>query len=254
MRRLALLVCLLPLSAAVAEAPVSFFRDVAPVLKRNCHSCHRPGKAKGGLDLSTFAAVMRGGGEGTVLIAGKPHESLLIESVSGEEPEMPKDGEPLSAEERGTIERWIAQGAKNDTPADAGSRRPSAPPVYRALPAVTALAWSPDGALLAVAGYHEVILRSGDGAQVIARLVGESPRIESLAFSADGKLLAAAGGAPSESGEIQLWDVAERRLVRSIKTTADTVYGVSLSPDATRVAVGCADGDRRGSDALRQPH
>jgi WD40 repeat protein len=101
---------------------------------------------------------------------------------------------------------------------------------------------------LAIAGHHEVVLRSADGTETVARLIGDSPRVEALAFSTDGKVLAACGGAPSEFGEIQIWDVANRALIRSIKTSNDTVYGVSLSPDATRVAVGCADKLARAFD------
>ncbi len=232
----------LPLAAlAEEEKPVSFFREITPILKQNCNGCHRPGKAKGGLDLTNFAAVMKGGKHGAIVHAGVTKDSELLEQIIGEAPEMPKEGEPLTPPEIAVFERWIAQGAKDDTPADAGIHKLSAPPEYRARPAIAALAWSPDGALLAVPGWHEVLLHSGDGAQIVARLVGESPRIESLAFSPDGKLLAVAGGAPSEYGEIQIWNVAERALVRAIKTTNDSVFGVSFSPDATKVAVGCAD-------------
>ncbi len=221
--------------------PVSFAREVMPILKHNCNGCHRPGKTKGGLDLTTFAALLKGGKNGASVAAGKAHESAMWEQITGDEPEMPKDGDPLTAEEVTTIERWIAQGASDDTVAGAATHKLAAPPQYRALPAVSALAWSPDGGTLAVSGFHEVVLHDGEDGQMIGRLVGESPRVESLAFSTDGKLLAVAGGAPSEYGEIQLWDMAKRQLVRSIKTTTDSVYGVSFSPDGTRVAVGCAD-------------
>ena len=223
------------------DSPVSFHREVLPILRRNCFACHKPGKTKGGLDLTSFAALMKGGKDGASLKPGDPQASRIVEDITGDEPEMPKEGEPLTPAETGTIARWIAQGAQDDTPAGGITHQLAAPPIYTALPAVAAMAWSPDGALFAVAGYHEVVLHSGDGAQVAARLVGQSPRVESLAFSPDGKLLAVAGGAPSEYGEIQLWDVAARTLTRSIRATADTLYGVSFSPDAQQVAVGCAD-------------
>jgi WD40 repeat protein len=233
--------------AAVAE-PVSFHREIAPILRANCVSCHKPGKAKGGLDLTMHAALVKGGKHEGDVVPGKASESGLIDSISGEEPEMPKEGEPLSSAEVALLRRWIDEGAKDDG-ASVVSRRPASPPIYRKLPAIPAIAYSPDGSLLAIAGHHEVILRSADGAQVVARLVGDSPRIEGLAFSADGKVLAACGGAPSEFGEIQVWDVLSRSLRRSIKTSNDTVYGVSLSSDASRVAVGCADKLVRAFDA-----
>ncbi len=228
-------------SLRAADSAVSFFKEVVPILRANCIGCHRPGKLKGGLDLSTHAALMKGGKHGAAVKPGSVKDSVLWENISGDEPEMPKDADPLSKDELSIIERWIAQGAKDDTPQDGGLHRLAAPPVYRALPAVSALAWSPDGTLLAVSGYHEVLLHAGDGSRIVARLAGEASRIESLAFSADGKTLAIAGGVPSEYGQIQLWDVAERKQIRTIQITGDVVYGVSISHDGTRVAAGATD-------------
>jgi hypothetical protein len=224
----------------ICAEPVSYHREVLPILRANCVSCHKPGKTKGELDLTTHAALLKGGKHGETVVPGKPEGSAIVESITGAEPEMPKEGEPLTAGEVSILTRWIAEGAKVDAAAPLATA-PMTPPVYRALPAISAIAFSPDGGLLAIAGHHEIILRSADGQQVVARLLGDASRLEALAFSGDGKLLAACGGSPSEFGEVQVWNVAERKLVRSIRTSGDTVYGVSFSPDATRVAVGCAD-------------
>ncbi len=229
------------LPGAHAET-VSFFRDVRPILRANCVGCHKPGKTKGGLDLTTHAALLKGGESGDILQPGHAEDSELFTQVEGAEPEMPKDAEPLLPAEVALLQRWIAEGAKDDTPADPGAaHRLAAPPAYQRAPAIAALAWSPDGAVLAVAAWHEVLLRSGDGEVLLGRLVGESPRVEALAFSPDGKQLAIAGGAPSEYGEIQLWDLAEKKLIRSIKASNDCFFGISWSPDGSKIAVGCAD-------------
>jgi WD40 repeat protein len=229
---------------------VSFSRDVWPILRANCASCHRPSKLKGQLDLTSMAALIRGGENGEVVKKGAPADSSLIAVVSGDEPEMPPEGAPLSAAEVALLERWISEGAVDDTPVDGlGTRRPEQSPRYHALPAVPALAFSPDGSILAVAGHHEIIVHRGDGSAITGRWLGNSPRIESLAFSRDGKFLAAGGGAPSEFGEIQLWDVAAGTLVRSIRAGSDTLYGVSWSDDGTRLAVGGADKLVRAFDA-----
>ena len=236
--RLLILLCFAP---AVFAEPVSFFREVRPILRANCAGCHKPGKTKGGLDVTTHVAILKGGKSGALKV-GHSADSELFSQIDGAEPEMPKDGEPLTAQEVALIRRWIDEGASDDTPADPGIvHRLATPPVYRSAPSIVALAWSPDGATLAVSAWHEVILRSGDGGTLIARLVGDSPRVEALAFSPDGKRLAIAGGAPSEFGEVQIWEVATRSLVRSIKASNDNFHGVSWSPDGTRVAVGCAD-------------
>jgi WD40 repeat protein len=103
--------------------------------------------------------------------------------------------------------------------------------------------------LLAISGYHEVLLHKGDGSEIVARLIGLSERIESIAFSPDGKRLAVAGGSPGRFGEIQVWDVPRRKLRLSVPVTFDTVYGVSWSHDGNKIAFGCADNTVRAIDA-----
>ena len=58
------------LSAFAEENPVSYYRDVVPVFKRNCNACHRPGKAKGQLELTSFAMLMKGGKHGDTVKPG----------------------------------------------------------------------------------------------------------------------------------------------------------------------------------------
>ena len=98
-------------------------------------------------------------------------------------------------------------------------------------------------------GFHEVLLWKADGSELVGRLVGLSERVESLAFSPDGKKLAVTGGRPARMGEVQVWDVAKRKLALSVPVTYDTVYGVSWSPDGTKIAFGCADNTVRAIDA-----
>src|SRR5436309_1683130 len=116
-------------------------------------------------------------------------------------------------------------------------------------PVIASLDYSPDGQFLAVAGFHEVLLCSADSGQLVARLVGLSERIQSVKFSPDGTQLAVTGGLPARMGEVQVWDVAKRTLKLSVPVTYDTVYGVSWSPDGSKIAFGCADNTVRAIDA-----
>src|SRR6266853_1948502 len=50
-------------------------------------------------------------------------------------------------------------------------------------------------------------------------------------------------------GWIQVWDAASGKLRRSMTVTGDTVFGVSISPDASRIAAGCTDNTVRIFDA-----
>jgi WD40 repeat protein len=163
---------------------------------------------------------------------------------------MPKGKPPLVPAEIDLVRRWIAEGAKDDTPRTAiDTISEKNPPAYKLPPVITSLDYSPDGSLLAVSGYHEVLLHKSDGSELVARLVGLAERIQSVAFSPDGKSLAVAGGSPGRFGEVQVWDVAKKKLRYSVSVTYDTLYGVSWSPDSSKIAFGCADNSIRAIDA-----
>jgi WD40 repeat protein len=154
-------------------------------------------------------------------------------------PQMPIGQPPLPAEQIAVLKAWIAAGAKDDTPATA--RDTGKPISYSQAPVITALAFSPDGATIAVSAYREVLLIPASGTAPARRLGGMSERFHGLAFSADGTKLIAAGGTPARFGEVQVWDTAAAKLLRSMTLTGDTVFGGTLSPDGTTVAVGCSD-------------
>ena len=235
------------------QEKVSFEREVVPLLRARCHGCHQPAKAKGKLNLTRYDTLMRG--EDPVVVPGKPEESLLLELVmpfEDESPEMPEDADPLSAEEVDVLRRWIAEGAVDDSTAKPGPLVDAKhPPVYPCLPVVTSLAYSPDGSMLAVTGWHEVFLYPAQDKEglPLARLVGMSPRIESLCFSPDGKSLAVGCGTPGMEGEIQVWNVQGQKLALSIRATFDTLRGLSWSPDGSRIAFGCSDRSLRVVEA-----
>jgi WD40 repeat protein len=236
-------------------AGVSYYKDVRPLFQQNCQGCHQPAKAQGGFVMTDVASLLRSAdSDKPGVVPGKPENSYLLDEirVADGKAEMPKNGSPLTAAQYAVVETWIRQGAIDDTPASAKATAIDAehPPVYSAPPVVTSLAFSPDGKRLAVTGYHEVLVYSADGKKLEARLVGLSERVQALAFSPDGKWLAAAGGDPGRFGEVQVWDVEKARLKLAAPITFDTLYGLSWSPDGTKLAFGCADNTVRAVDAL----
>lgn len=94
--------------AVHAEDGGKFGDSIGPLLKERCVKCHGPAKAEAKLDLSTAAAVAKGGENGPIVAPHAVDESLLWERIeSGEMP--PK--QPLKAEEKERIRRWIIAGA-----------------------------------------------------------------------------------------------------------------------------------------------
>ena len=71
-----------------------FFREkIATVLQQRCVSCHQQRYLKGGLDLTRLKSLLKGGESGPAIVPGKPDESLLLDMIAGDEPEMPKTTE-----------------------------------------------------------------------------------------------------------------------------------------------------------------
>src|SRR5438552_8544915 len=201
--------------AAASKAPgakpaasVSYYRDIRPILQANCQGCHQPAKNKGGYVMTEFKRLLSGGdNEGAAIVPKHPEQSAILKMVTPMDSEvrMPKGKTPLLDSEVALLQSWIQQGAEDDTPADARRHYDSEhPPVYSRPPVITSLDFSPDGKLLAVAGFHEVLLydsgRSADFQSAVsqvsnlqpklaARLIGLSERVQSLRFSPDGQFL-----------------------------------------------------------------
>lgn len=95
-----------------SHAEVSFTGDVLPLLEKHCWECHSEQSAELGLKLDTYEGVMAGSDYGTVVEAGDPDGSLLIDMM--ESGDMPEDGDPVPAAEIEVIRNWIAEGASNN--------------------------------------------------------------------------------------------------------------------------------------------
>lgn len=96
-----------------------FERKIRPLLVEHCYECHSA-EAKtihGGLRLDTAEGLLRGGDSGPALIAGKPAESLLIQTVLYDgDIEMPPAGK-LPESDIAQLQQWVRQGAAHP-PAD----------------------------------------------------------------------------------------------------------------------------------------
>ena len=251
---------------AVADEPdqvISFNRDVRPLLAEKCFGCHQPAREQGGYVMTQFDRLV-GSGESNeaAIVPSNPGASRLLELITpvDGEAEMPPNAAPFIEAELAIIRTWIEQGAKDDAPTRETSHFSlENPPKYSHLPNLSALDLSPDGRLLAVSGFNEVLLLSFNDQPAVSaipvtaslnrRLIGLSTRIESLQFSPDGTRLAVSGGIPAEFGEVQIWDIATGKLELSKIVSPDSVYGVSWSPDGSKLSFGCTDTVVRVIDA-----
>ena len=222
----------------LAAAP-SYKSDIQPLLQKHCTGCHQPASKAAGLDLTTHVDATKGGRLGAAWIAGQPEDSILVQYlVAAKQPRMPLARPPLSETEINVFREWIRAGAKDDSVAVTDSNKPT---VYLQPPVINSLRFSPDGQHLAVSGNREILIHNLNEKTPPMRLQGKAERILSLAYSKDGKLLIAGGGTPARFGEVQVWDPATGKMLRSATLTSDTVFGASLAPDSSRIAVGAAD-------------
>src|SRR5688500_16354956 len=69
---------------ADAGTQVSYFKDVLPILRqKNCTGCHQPAKRGGEYEMTSFAALLKGGESGeAAVVPGKPEKSYLIEQIA----------------------------------------------------------------------------------------------------------------------------------------------------------------------------
>ena len=99
--------------------PVSFNREIRPILASHCYACHGPDKQqeKAGLrlDLEDRAKQPLPSGV-TAVVPGDLESSALISRITADDPEdvmpPPAHEKPLSPEQIQTLRRWVEEGAK----------------------------------------------------------------------------------------------------------------------------------------------
>ena len=88
------------------KAGAAFFQDkVFPILKAHCFKCHVQEK-KGGLQMLSREALLKGGETGPALVPGKPEDSLLISSINYGDYEMPPSGK-LPQDKIDILTKWV---------------------------------------------------------------------------------------------------------------------------------------------------
>jgi WD40 repeat protein len=107
---------------------------------------------------------------------------------------------------------------------------------------VRAVAFSPDGKLIAAAGgdparFGEIKIWSVAERKELRSMRGHRDNIFAVAFSPDGAKLATC----SYDRLIKIWDVATGEEIKTLKDHTDAVFAVAFSPDGKRLASASAD-------------
>ncbi|HWG41882.1 MAG TPA: PSD1 and planctomycete cytochrome C domain-containing protein [Gemmataceae bacterium] len=101
-------------SQAADKPRVEFARDVLPIFKSRCFSCHDGRKHKAGLRLDVRSSVLRGGESGKPsLVPHNAAKSELLRRITSDDDEevMPPKGERLSTAQVKLLRDWINAGA-----------------------------------------------------------------------------------------------------------------------------------------------
>jgi WD40 repeat protein len=233
-------------------APVSFGREILPVLRANCLACHSASKARGGLSLETRESMLEGGDSGAAIVPGRSADSLLFRlATHREEPEMPpannKAGaRSLDPRELALIRAWIDEGATVDVAASTSAVE------WQAVPAhyhpILAVGISADGRVVACGRGNDVDVIDLERKDAPERLVdpalsrfeprAETPGahldlVQSIALGADGRVLA--------SGAYRVVKIWRRGLV-PMSGNSDGARIEEAAPDGRFLATVAADG------------
>ncbi len=213
------LLLMAPPEVSAQNKKVSFINDVAPILKKNCFSCHDAKTKKGKFDMTTYENFRKGGRNDDPVIPGMPRISYLMDVLTAKDLSRmpPQDvGGPLPKEQIDLIAAWIQQGAKLDS-----GIKPTAnlrvelrnrwqPPdllaSYERPALINAVAFSSDNKKLLTTGYHELMVWDIQSGKLEKRLHTRSERAHDLVFLKDG-LLAVAGGRPGQEGDVRIYNL-----------------------------------------------
>lgn len=106
-----------------SDQPVSFQKDVYPILKANCLECHTAPNTEGykasGLAMGSYQELMKGTKNGPVIIAGQSLNSSLNRLIEGRPGvdssiQMPHGKVKLPEDKLTLIRKWVDQGAQNN--------------------------------------------------------------------------------------------------------------------------------------------
>jgi hypothetical protein len=256
-----------PSSQVTADASIITYDDhIKPILRQHCLKCHGEEKQEADVNLQDFAALLRGGGSGKIVEAGRSSQSTLLTVLTtpDEGARMPPSSDPLPTEKIDLIRNWIDKGLRESSesesmvqlrnlsfrPTKGTGTQPDGPPAMPQswapveprrtnlpLP-VLAMDSSPWAPLLAVADREQIRVIHTETQHELGRLAYPEGTPHAIRFSRSGDLLMVAGGRPVESGKVVLFDIRTGKRLAEIGDEIDAILAADLSPDQLSVAIG----------------
>lgn len=177
--------------------------------------------------------------DGKTLAAAGRGEVLLIDAAGEVTQRMPAGGDRVTAlaySKAGTLAIAAGSAAEGYAVRFIGNSKPTLGPRHDDV--ILSIAFSPDGKLLATAGYDRLIKLWDVAANKELRVLRDhSDSVYAVAFSPDGKLLASGGA----DRAVKVWDVASGTRLYTLGESTDWVYAVAWSPDGKHLAAAGVD-------------
>jgi WD40 repeat protein len=243
------------ITAINRTTPVSFEKEVLPILQKNCLACHSTSEANGELVLETPQGMLKGGDSGPAIVPAKGADSLMLKMAAHQvETVMPPPGndvaaKALTSQELGLLKLWIDQGAQS-----AGFSGLLSPQKWRPLPPgdhpIYTVAISPDGQFAACGRANQIFIYHVSTGQLVTRLtdpklqaaskdkllgIAHLDVVQSLAINKQGDLLASGG-----FRTVKLWRYPRNVQRLSLPSTI-ALNVVAVSPDRGLIATVGAD-------------
>ena len=248
-----------------AQEKTTYDDHVYALFQQSCLNCHNPDKAKGGLDLSSFAGALKGGSGGKIVEPGDAGSSLISAVLQSGEKKMPPEGDKLGNEQIAILKRWVEDGLLENKSSSARkaskpkfetslrsdpASKPDGPPPMPAhllleppivtsraasIHAIVASPWAP---LLAITGQHQVLLHHTESLELVGILPFPAGDPVSLAFTPDARYLIVGGGAPGKSGLTVTFDITTGARLLEVGKEFDSVLAADIRPAFDILATG----------------
>jgi WD40 repeat protein len=240
-----------PLTRGEETAVSETDRAALRVLRDECMGCHKPGKAKGGLLLTSREKAIAGGDNGAAILPGDPLNSLLYQVLLPDADDHMPPKKQLEKAAMNAVMAWIKNSAPWDT--SVFDEPPAVRPVeISELPdswsPVLALSLSPAADRLAVAraGSLDILDISGESPALVKRLPPAGVPLQSVAWSPDGATLAAGG-----FRRVIAWSAVSSEEVWRVETgLLGPVQALVFSTDGKHLFAG--DGETGGLGFIHQ--